>query len=245
MGRAYPGGMDIEWRGITVVTRAAVLQVERRPDVETRIQSSVFLDNVQRVALLEESGFAAVNWSASMRKRLLPRSTLQDPGPTWPDGMRLETYELRHSEKVRAAHNSAFLDHWGFVPWDVEMWRRREDESTNARHPMSWLLVHEDRPELVVGYLMSHEYEAYQEATGKREAYLAKIGVRREFRGRGIASGLLRHALRRYTEAATTSPASTSTPAARQAPSDCTSGLATRSRSAPRPTSVVSRRSRR
>lgn len=87
------------------------------------------------------------------------------------------------------------------MPWDVEMWRRREDESKNARNPMSWLLVHEDRPELVVGYLMSHEYEAYQEATGKREAYLAKIGVRREFRGRGIASGLLRHALRRYTEA--------------------------------------------
>ncbi|MGH3588038.1 MAG: GNAT family N-acetyltransferase, partial [Pseudonocardia sp.] len=39
------------------------------------------------------------------------------------------------------------------------------------------------------------------EATGKREAYVGKVGTRREYRGRGLASYLLRHALVAYKEA--------------------------------------------
>ena len=37
--------------------------------------------------------------------------------------------------------------------------------------------------------------------TGRKEAFLAKIGVRREQRGRGLASALLRHSLRLYQAA--------------------------------------------
>jgi ribosomal protein S18 acetylase RimI-like enzyme len=66
---------------------------------------------------------------------------------------------------------------------------------------MSWLLVADDQPDVVVGYVLTHEYDAHQETTGRREAYLAKIGVRREHRGRGLASRLLRHALRSYAAA--------------------------------------------
>jgi ribosomal protein S18 acetylase RimI-like enzyme len=54
---------------------------------------------------------------------------------------------------------------------------------------------------VVVAYIQSNEFDAYFEATGKREAYVAKVGTRREHRGRGVAGTLLRHALVRYREA--------------------------------------------
>jgi ribosomal protein S18 acetylase RimI-like enzyme len=47
----------------------------------------------------------------------------------------------------------------------------------------------------------THEWEAYEQATGRREAYVAKVGVLEEHRGRGIAGALLSHCLRQYAEA--------------------------------------------
>jgi ribosomal protein S18 acetylase RimI-like enzyme len=42
----------------------------------------------------------------------------------------------------------------------------------------------------------THEFEAYLEATGRREAYVAKVGVLPGHRGRGLAGALLGHTLR-------------------------------------------------
>jgi mycothiol synthase len=49
--------------------------------------------------------------------------------------------------------------------------------------------------------VQSNEYDAYFEATGRREAYVAKVGTRREYRRRGIATTLLQHCLAACQEA--------------------------------------------
>ncbi|MGI8887353.1 MAG: GNAT family N-acetyltransferase [Nocardioidaceae bacterium] len=118
--------------------------------------------------------------------------------PPWPDGLTLHHYSDAWSAATLAAHNAAFVDHWSFIPWTESRWQQWVDGTKNRRDDVSWVVVDDAEPDVVVGYLLSNEYEAATVATGRREAYLAKIGVRRQLRGRGIASSLLAHALREY-----------------------------------------------
>jgi ribosomal protein S18 acetylase RimI-like enzyme len=102
---------------------------------------------------------------------------------------------------MRASHNTAFVDHPEFTPWTDVMWKQWVTGSRNFRPELSFVVVEAGRPERVVAYLQSNEYDAYFEATGRREAYVAKVGTLREFRGRGLAAALLRHALAAYQQA--------------------------------------------
>lgn len=191
------GRQGIEWAR----SRTLQLQEERHPTLEARLQVTAFLDRSDQVELLDESGFTAVNWSAVMRAHLGDDAAVQHEHVSWPEGHHLRTYDRSISAATLAAHNAAFLDHWGSVPWTPAMWEQWVDGTRNSRFDLSWALVPDDRPGHVVGYVLTSEFDAYEQVTGRREAYLAKIGVRREMRGRGIASGLLRHALRAYRDA--------------------------------------------
>ncbi len=201
------GTVDPEYRGRGLGThgvawardRAVTLQRERHPEVELRFQIGGYLAREDQVALLEAAGLQAVNWSATMRAHL-DRIELPDQPIRWPAGYRLIDYDRAVSTATMAAHNVAFQDHWGFVPWTSTMWEQWVDGSRNSRFGLSWVLV-PDGPvgDVSVGaYVLTSEFDAYEQATGRREAYLAKIGVRRELRGRGIATNLLRHALSAY-----------------------------------------------
>ncbi len=170
--------------------------------VAVKAQVSGHLDNAAQVELLEGAGYGAVNWSAIMRVQLSGGGSVEPSlASALPAGYRLHGYASAWSERTRSAHNAAFTDHWGFTAWSRDSWKQWEDDSRNARHEMSWVAEHHDAPDDVAGYVMTHEYDAHQQATGRREAYLAKLGVRREYRGRGLATALLRIALERYAEA--------------------------------------------
>jgi ribosomal protein S18 acetylase RimI-like enzyme len=54
--------------------------------------------------------------------------------------------------------------------------------------------------EQVAGFLLTKEFEADTTATGIREAYVDTIGTRAAWRGRGIATALLVHALTHYPQ---------------------------------------------
>lgn len=43
--------------------------------------------------------------------------------------------------------------------------------------------------------LIAHEYDAFRQATGRRECYIATVAVTKAARGRGIASALIRRSL--------------------------------------------------
>ena len=180
-----------------MVERGTALRTERAPHVPARIHAMAGLSIDDQVSLFEDNGFEAVNWSATMRIHLDADGF--DPAPSeLPGGLSLVGYDARWSTATRAAHNDAFQDHWGFVAWDEAMWHQWVDGSKNSRPEISWVVVDDAEPTTVVAYVQSSEFEAYEAATGRREAYLAKIGVRRPYRGRRIASELLRHALQVY-----------------------------------------------
>ena len=201
------GFVDPRWRGRGLGTegvrwileRSQEIHAERAPDVLAKVHLFGYPDNLGQIELLESHGFTPVNWSAVMRVRLDDGRELA--AAQLPSGFTLLPYDLSWSAPMRAAHNAAFLDHWGFVPWDEQMWQQWIDGSKNFRPDISWVVVDDAEPEVVVAYAQSNEFDAYEAITGRREAYLGKIGVRREYRGRGLASALLRHALRSYREA--------------------------------------------
>ena len=196
-----------QWRGRGLGTssvgllrrRTAALLAERKLSIPAHLEVGAGLDNPGQTSLLADNGFAAVHWEAVMRAPLDDGREL--PEPRWPSGTVVRPYEASWSGRMREAHNEAFLDHWGFTPWSERMWRQWIETASSFRPDVSWLVVDEGRPDVVVGYLQTSEWQAQQAATGRREAYIAKLGVRRSYRGRGMASALLWHALREYRAA--------------------------------------------
>lgn len=115
-----------------------------------------------------------------------------DPGAT-PDGLLVRGYDpVRDEDALRDVHNEVFRDHPGSSPWTPEDWRGRVLESRGFRGDVTRLVVEADRPDVVVGYVQVEEYDAVQEATGRREAWIARVGTVRAHRGRGLAAHLLR-----------------------------------------------------
>jgi mycothiol synthase len=180
----------VEW----ILDRCAAIRRSRTPELETRIHTLGFLRNEAQVALLESHGFRRVNWSAVMRVSLPAPA----PPPVWPAGLTVHAYDRAWSAATRAAHNDAFAEHWGSLPWSDVMWEQWVDGTKNSRPELSWIVVDDAEPGTVIGYLLTSEFEANAAVTGRREAYLAKLGVRPPYRGRGLASALLSHATREY-----------------------------------------------
>ncbi len=148
-----------------------------------------------QAALFAGSGYGIVRYYNEMHRPLnqtVPDAVL-DPG------LELVTFGPALHEPVRLAHNAAFRDHWGSEPRDEEAWGFVVNDP-QARPDLSGVVL--DRSTgTVAGYqLATHDAEAAL-ARGVREGYTELLGVRREFRGRGIAQALLADAMRRFTAA--------------------------------------------
>ncbi len=150
-----------------------------------------------------ESVFAKVGlrperWSFLMAADLHTEGVGTD-APAVPEGHTLSTWVGVDQEELRSAHNMAFVGHYGFTPWGVDMWRQWVSGSRNLRPELS--LVLRDRSGAVAAYIQTNEFDAALEVTGKRDAYVAKLGTTPGHRRRGLASLLLQTALHRYREA--------------------------------------------
>lgn len=180
-----------------MVARADEVHRERHPDLPAKLMLSGVSANTGQAELLGEHGFEAERWSFVMRAQL----GAVDAPPAVPAGLELRRYDDSYAAAMHAAHNEAFLDHPNFTPWTDVMWKQWVTDSRSFRPELSFVVVEESAPERVVAYVQSAEFDAHFEATGRREAYVGKVGTLRAFRGRGLAGTLLRHALAAYQEA--------------------------------------------
>ncbi|OXM55787.1 GNAT family N-acetyltransferase [Amycolatopsis thailandensis] len=115
-------------------------------------------------------------------------------GAAIPDGFRVEAWSERNDEDFRAVRNEAYRDYWGAVPMPADLWRNKITNQT-FRPEVSFLL-REEATGAAVGMLVTMWWEADTEATGVRDAHFMVIGTLREYRRRGVAGGLMGHALR-------------------------------------------------
>lgn len=138
-----------------------------------------------RRALFEKHSFAPMRWYIEMRRPLdepLPQRGL-------PSGLALVDWSAARDEDFRAAHNSAFLDHWGSEPLMADEWRHSYSHSPLFRGDLSMGVATADGQ--LVAYVMAYHSESDTQATGRRDGWLGQVGTLREWRGKGVASALM------------------------------------------------------
>lgn len=195
------GGVDPTWRrrGIgTAVYRWQERRAKQRGAGVAQPGSPVILrtyaeeNNVGHNALLQAMGNEIVRYWTEMTRSLsasIPQADLDE-------GLEFAEFSPEISEQIRLAHNDAFRDHWGSEPRDRESWRFA------TGHPdfrPEWSMAVVDRATgEVAGYHMASLDLNFAAKHGYSEGYTELLGVRSQWRGRGMAPAILAEAMRRY-----------------------------------------------
>lgn len=142
--------------------------------------------------MLASAGFTQTRWYTEMRRDLsqpIPQIT--------PSGkIVVEPWTPELDDAVRRAHNDAFSEDHGGEQHTPETWAQGR-----TFFAPQWSFVALDRSSdraRVAGYLISGRYECDWEAQGWTEGYTEILGVRREWRGMRVATGLLATAMQAY-----------------------------------------------
>jgi mycothiol synthase len=198
------GSVLPSWRGrgigtllvTAMVERSAHARDEHRPDLPARLAAEGSSADTAQAELLASAGMRAERWTFVMRTQL-DATPAERPIPA---GYRVRDYDQSMGEALRQAHNEAFLDHPNFTPWPQALW---EQSVTRARsfRPNLCFVVSADGSDEIVAYIQTAEFDADHAATGRRQAFVAKVGTLRGHRGIGLATALLGHALNAYREA--------------------------------------------
>lgn len=172
-----------------VRTGQAAASADGRPGWTLRTGSWVGDD--EHASVLQRHGFEPVRRFYRMR---IDASSPAIPAaaPPLPEGVELHATDDDETRRaIWALDNEAFLDHWNFTPapWD-EWWH---DFDGVTRDPEGWWLLRVDGEPAAFAILD-------ESRTSIGDGYVSVLGVKREFRGRGLASWLLRSAFVRDRE---------------------------------------------
>lgn len=199
---ALVGGVDPQWRGRGIgrtllgwqraraVQNLADLRAGDRHAAGLPSRIGVFVEDqiTSRARLVSSAGFTASRWFTELRRPLADETA---PAPL-PDGLHLEPFTDTVSDRVRVAHNEAFLDHWGSNPHSEESWQSNLVADEAFRPDESFAIVDTTTAvEPVVAYVANFEYVEDWPAQGYSEGYTELVGVRRVWRGKGLATHLL------------------------------------------------------
>lgn len=148
-------------------------------------------------AIASHAGFSPIRWYTDMHRDL----SEQLPDVELTDGVALVPYTADRDEDVRITHNESFvLDHWGSNPIKAEAWLVDISGAQDFRPYWSHVAV-DTSTQQIVGYALSSVYKQDWPVQGFRDAWTNVIGVRREYRRRGIAAALLTASMRSFADA--------------------------------------------
>lgn len=174
--------------------RARELLVDGRPDLPRFIRAFHFDWLEDRRALFSSFGFAPIRYFDEMLRDLR-----ESPEPAT-DGFTIVPWDLARTEEIRTVKNTAFQDHWGSTPTDVETWTEWMDEY-GVRLDLSHLAIADDT---IIGYSLNATYPADEAVHGRREGWIQNLGTLPAWRGRGVASALLARSMRTFLDAGLT-----------------------------------------
>ncbi len=197
----YWGGVHPDWRRQGLGGRlldwaedaAARLHQERFPGRPLSLSGSSLQHNPDAAALYAAHGYKPVRWFQVMSRDL----TAPLPAAPLPPDVRVVPFSPEVSEVARGIRNEAFADHWGSTKVSAQTWAHHLTSGT-LRPGYSFVAYLGSEP---AGFVLSEEYEGYNEQIGGRDLFIGLVGTRRIARGRGIASGLLTRALTQASEA--------------------------------------------
>lgn len=192
------GGVDPSWRGQGIGRQVlAWSQARGRQRIvatgkELPARLGVYVDDTaaSTIALLVAAGLTPIRYYSEMRRSLEGDLPVTAPA----DGVRVVPWSSDLEEPARLAHNEAFADHWGSEPRTPEQWFEGR-----AMFAPDWSFVAvDDATGEVAGYLRSGRFEQDWPIAGYTSGYTELLGVRRAWRGHGVASALLLAAMRAY-----------------------------------------------
>ncbi|HEY3606394.1 MAG TPA: GNAT family N-acetyltransferase [Pseudonocardiaceae bacterium] len=186
-GMNLGGAVHPKARGRGLGTRLLEWQVRRGNGAELHIQ--IHEPNQAKRDAYAAHGFAALRWFFDMHCDLAAEAL---PVGSLSDGLELVPFAPEYDGRVLAADREAFADHWSAMLPDEAIWQQWYTGSRAFRAGLSFLAL--DGAE-VAGFVLGYESDADTAAKGFRAAWVGQIGTRRPWRGRGVASTLLRRFL--------------------------------------------------
>ena len=147
---------------------------------ETRVPAAI--------STFEHAGFRIRRYYLELRR------DLSEPieGRPLADGLTLVPWTPERDAAVRAARNDSFRDHWGSQSVTEENWGLYAT-SPHTRRDLSVLAVTDDGE--VAGFVTTSVTEDDWAGQGFSSGYIGLVGVRRAWRGKGIAPSLLGSAM--------------------------------------------------
>lgn len=114
-------------------------------------------------------------------------------------GIEIRPWSASTPQQTLAVRNASFRDHWGAVDRPLRSWV--EDLATHSFRPQWSFVAVEGESQEVVAFILSRAYEQDWRAHGYTSGYIDVLGTMREHRGRGVATALIRRAMRAFREA--------------------------------------------
>lgn len=145
------------------------------------------------VALFAREGYTLVRtfWDMAIRLEGAP------PPPVWPEGVRVRPFVPGQDEfAAYTAADEAFKDHWGHVSIPFAEWRASRVDREGFDPSLVFLAW--DGDEIAGAIRCRHRGEG-ESATG----WVDNLSVRRPWRGRGLGTALLLHALAAFHQRGT------------------------------------------
>jgi mycothiol synthase len=173
------GAVHREWRGRGLGSQLIDRGEGRLRQLGvSRIHSVSLGADVAAPPLLESRGYREVRrfWEMTIE--------LGDEPPPTPDlsaGLRVEPFAVEDAEAFHAALEEAFEDHWEFKPTLFEDWWQKQLAKSD-HDPSLWFLVRSN------GEVVAATRNDPERSGG---GWIGALGVRREWRGRGLAKALL------------------------------------------------------
>jgi mycothiol synthase len=185
--RGEGDSMELDIRTVDPDTTRALLAAGQE-HVGTGIARAVVQgDDAAFREILETDGWEPIRQSFHMRIEL------EDdvPEPSWPDGISVRTFRPGEEERVYEANQEAFADHWDFHPQPFEQWRVEAFGREDFDPALVWLA--EDGDELA-GFSANGWHFSGDPAFG----WIGSLGVRPQWRRRGLATALLQQSFRDF-----------------------------------------------
>jgi GNAT superfamily N-acetyltransferase len=192
------GTVDPRWRGQGIGRGLIDFGVQRATELLQssshslprfiRVQQFEWITDAHR--LYAAAGFVPVRYGDEM---LRPLGHVPAAGQV--DGLRIVPWPLDRNEEIRQEKNAAFADHWGSTPTDASNWAKMT-AGHGSRPDLSFVAL--DGGDRVVAHCWCARYPHDDELLGRRDGWIESLGTLREWRGRGVASALISHALQAF-----------------------------------------------
>lgn len=184
-GVAFGGsGVRPGSKGRGLGTWLVTVQEERARELgATRLHQHTMAANTGAGSLMRSRGYR----EARRHYEMVIELDAEPPAPELPDGLAVDTFREEEAREYHDAMGEAFADEWGFVSMPFEdWWAMRKDDDRSL-----WFVVRDG--ERIAAY-------ARCEAGRHGGGFVGMLGVRRDWRKRGLGRALLLHAFREFWE---------------------------------------------